>query len=159
MVSLLKKSELEFLGRFFLLFFIPYILLHVADVSPLSSAIAGVESSALSAAGFPASSSGSLLFVGESVYEIVPDCTGLVMVILLFALLYSTPLDSNRRLRGLLVFTPLLLAFNLARLAVTLLTGAWFGPTALEGAHVLLWFVDSAVVLLAWGRAAGVKLI
>jgi exosortase/archaeosortase family protein len=157
----LRREELAFLARFALLFGAPYLALHLVDVTPLAANIAHAQVAALSLAGVPAFADGPLLYVAGSpaVYQIVADCTGLVMVILLFALLWATPIDPRARLPALLAFAPFLLAFNLVRLAATLLVGAWHGPAALEAAHVALWFVDSGVVLALWARVAGVRLI
>lgn len=151
-------NSTRFLASFLILFFVPFALIHFLPLGFTGEAVAGVEESMLSTLGYGVERSGSLLRIGGvSYFDIVADCSGLVMVILFFALLYSTPCDCDR-LRALLVYSPVLLAFNLFRLLLTLLAHYHYGAAAFEFAHVALWFVDSAVVLACWSRATGVKL-
>lgn len=159
--SILQRASLRFLAVFALTFGVPYIVMQRVDLSIMTGWIAAFESWVLRSFSIPAFSVDSLIFIANSsaVYQIVAECTGLVMVILLFALLYSTPLDSRRRLRSLALYIPLLLAFNLLRLAVTFLAGSLVGPSALEPTHVALWFVDSGVVLAVWSESAQIRLL
>jgi len=95
---------------------------------------------------------------GKSGFEIIADCTGLVMVVLLFALLYSTESKADKP-RELAFYAPFLLAFNLVRLFATLLAHYHLGEAGFEAVHAALWFVDSGVVLWCWSRATGVRLL
>jgi len=151
-------NSTRFLASFLVLFFVPFALIHVVPMGFANEAVAGSEEFLLSTLGYQVEQSGSLLRIGaESYFDIIADCTGAVMVILFFALLYSTPCDCNR-LRALAIYSPLLLGFNLLRLLVTLLTHYHYGLAAFDLAHVALWFVDSGVVLACWSHATGVKL-
>jgi len=107
--------------------------------------------------GFAVSQNASLLFVEGVPFEIVADCTGLMMVFLLLALLWATPVDENRRLRAFLVWTPFLLGLNLLRMFITLFVGV-SAPQLMDAAHVALWFVDSGAVVLIWMHEAEVIL-
>ena len=150
----LARHEWVFLAKFAAFFSVPYALLHVLDLRLLTQPIASFESAFFNAAGVPSSAAASIIFAAGREFEIIPDCTGLVMVILLFALLWSTPIEEKRRRPFFAAGSIFLLAFNLARLFFTLWAGVAWGNAALEAVHVALWFVDSAVVLAVWAVAA-----
>ena len=145
----MREYEKAFLARFFIIFFALFAILLFAPPVPLNSAIAGIEASLMHSSGVPVAVDGTVLSLGASSAEIVNECSGLVMVILLASLLYSSDIPENRRRLALLAFTPFLLLFNIARLYATLY--AYFAAHQLfEAVHVILWFVDSAVVLACW---------
>ncbi|MFH1106616.1 MAG: archaeosortase/exosortase family protein [Candidatus Micrarchaeota archaeon] len=149
---LLDAGEKRFLARFLAIFFGLFAVLLLADLRALNEAIASVQAGLLALSGLPVVQHGILLSSGNSAATIVNECSGLVMVILLAALLYASQMPESRRRRTLLIFTPFLLAFNIARLFLTL--RAFFTAGALfDYVHVLLWFVDSAVVLSIWYMA------
>ena len=152
-----KPSPVEFVLKFALLFGIPYLLIHVINIGLVTNAVASAEALMFRAGGFSVSQNASLLFVNGFPFEIVADCTGLMMVFLLLALLWSTPVDAHRRLRALIVWTPFLLCFNLLRMFITLFVG-FSAPQTMDVAHVALWFVDSGAVVLIWLHEAEVVL-
>jgi exosortase/archaeosortase family protein len=146
----------SFLVRFLPAFFIPYLLIHFIPLEPLNSAVASTQNAFFDAAGFETELDGSLLVIRgatEARYRIITDCSGLVMVFLFAALLYA----SKPSWKALLIYSPLLLAFNLLRLFITLFAGVQH-PPLFEATHAFFWFVDSGVVLLAWSHATGVRL-
>ena len=150
----LARREWLFLIKFFALFLIPYALIHIIDLGWLTSAIASTESWLFNAAGIPSSVVGSEIIAAGTSYTIIADCTGLVMVAMLFALLWATPLKDKRRWLFLAIGVPFLLLFNLARLFVTLWAGVALGPVALEAVHLCFWFVDAAAAVAVWAKAA-----
>jgi exosortase/archaeosortase family protein len=154
----LRREEKSFLIKFALLFSIPYVLIHFLPLGFLTEFVAFAESKLVSFTGASAAAQGSTLLVDGKIFEIIPDCSGLVMIILFAALLYSTKLSAGKRARGMLLFIPLLFVFNLLRLFLTLMVGVAWGVDAFNAAHVVLWFVDSAVVLLAWAAASEIKI-
>lgn len=144
-----------FFPRFAVFFGVPYFVLHLFPLSFLLEKIARIESWALNALGYSSVQSGVLVSSNAAWFQIVPSCSGLVMVILLFALLYATAVKEP--LRFFVVFAPALFAFNLVRLfAVTAVGGTW-GMAAMEATHVWLWFVDAALVLFLWFVAFSVS--
>lgn len=153
------KENALFLVKFLVLFFVPYAFIHVVDLSAVNEAVAGVQGAMLNAAGLPTAVQGTHLAITvggrQAFFNMIIDCSGLMMVILFFALLYSTPIKRGR-LKWLLAFTPLLLAFNAVRLFVTIAAAVLYN--AFEVVHMALWFVDSAVVLLCWAFVAEIKL-
>ncbi|VVB67225.1 Transmembrane exosortase (Exosortase_EpsH) [Candidatus Norongarragalina meridionalis] len=152
-----KPSPIEFVLKFALLFGIPYILIHVVDIGLATNAVASVEAAMFRTGGFAVSQNAALLFVEGFPFEIVADCTGLMMVFLLLALLWATPVEEKRRVRAFLIWTPFLLGFNLLRMFVTLYVG-FSAPSLMDVAHVVLWFVDAGVVILIWMHEAEVVL-
>jgi len=152
-----KPSPVGFVLKFALLFGIPYAAMHFADTGLVTNAVASAEALMFRVGGFAVSQNASLLFVEGVPFEIVADCTGLMMVFLLLALLWATPVDENRRLRAFLVWTPFLLGLNLLRMFITLFVGV-SAPQLMDAAHVALWFVDSGAVVLIWMHEAEVIL-
>lgn len=156
----LSREQKFFLTRFPFYFLIPYALLLFLKLAFLTDSVASLEKIFLNAAGFNATAAGSILVVNNAVFEIIPDCTGLVMVFLFLALFYATPRASFVRKRGLpavACYCIALFAFNLLRLFATLAIGASWGEGALNAAHAALWFVDAGVVLAAWMHATRIK--
>ncbi len=146
---MLREHEKSFLAKFFILFSALYAILFFVDLPPLNSAVAGIETAILRASGVPVSLDGTTLQYGGYSARIVNECSGLVMVALLAALLFSSDIPEKRRWRAMAIFSPLLLLFNVARLYATLYVFFSIHPF-FEMTHVFLWFVDSAVVLACW---------
>lgn len=132
--------------------------------SLLNEAIAAFESAALAALGYANERAGALIFAkggNTNAFEIIVDCSGLVMIIMFLALYYATPnfaKNKNKPPRSPWIYLPLLFAFNLARLLATLVVGVRLGGSAMEATHFALWVVDSLVVLACWAHAKNVKL-
>lgn len=156
--NFLEKKEIVFLSKFFLLFFIPFAAIHVLPLDFISSAIALIQSTMLRGAGISAYSFGPFILSQGQVFKIIIDCTGLVMLILFFALLYSTKERRPGRKVQLIASILFLFAFNLFRLFITILSGLFFGENAINLVHPLLWFVDSGVVMLCWIWTAGIRI-
>lgn len=137
----------RFLLKFSLLFGLPYLALNIIPLKPLLETIAFLEALMLNQTGIAAQASGVIVSTSTQVFQIVPSCSGFVMIILSFALLYSTPV--NKPFRYLIVFSPALFAFNLLRLYAVLAVGtSW--PQLMEPLHCYLWFVDAGLVLFLW---------
>ncbi|MBI5229504.1 exosortase/archaeosortase family protein, partial [Candidatus Micrarchaeota archaeon] len=152
----LGKEEKEFLLKFAVLFIIPYVFIHFLSLDFLLGFIAEREASFLNALGYESKNIGQIVVSNGNPFKIIPDCSGLVMIILLFALVYATNIKEPRRTELFLLGALVLFIFNLFRLLLTILTGVWYGPVATEVTHFILWFVDAAVVLLLWAWAAGI---
>ncbi len=131
------------------------------DWSLLNEAIASFESSALAALGYANERAAAFIFANGSAFEVIVDCSGIVMIIMFLALYYSTgnlAKNKNKLPRSPWVYLPLLFLFNLARLLATLVVGISFGGSAMEVTHFALWFVDSGVVLACWAHAKNLEL-
>ncbi|MFH0835819.1 MAG: archaeosortase/exosortase family protein [Candidatus Micrarchaeota archaeon] len=150
-------ARLGFVIRFLPVFFIPFLVLSFLTWSPLTDFIAGAETVSLNYAGVQATASGSLISTPSINFLIIFECSGLVMLILLFALLFAHPPKKTNwvTVAGYGLF---LLFFNLVRLFFTLLAGIYFGDAVLGAVHVSLWFVDAGVVFWVWLRLTGIKI-
>ncbi|MBU1198047.1 archaeosortase/exosortase family protein [Candidatus Micrarchaeota archaeon] len=126
-----------------------FLVLIALDLSFLTQAIASIQRDMLGHVGTYVTQDGSSLQFGHYVVHIVAECSGFVMVILLAALLWSTPIPERKRWKALVLLTPFLLLFNLARLWLTILVFFYVFPY-FEIVHVSLWFIDSALVLGLW---------
>ena len=78
-------------------------------------------------------------------YDLGYRCTGLVVAAFLVVGLMALPLPRGRRLWGLLVGVPVVMAANLARLVSLYFVGVHL-PGAFDFAHLVLW--EAAMVLL-----------
>lgn len=144
-------EKTEFLAKFLPLYFIPFFLAaRVIPLEWLTNIIAAIESSLLTILGTPNTLSASNIFTSNVQFIIVPECTGLSMVILLFALLYATKINENKKLNALKVYTPILLLFNIFRLFLVLWLGSNYGNSTLNYAHPAFWFVDAGIVFAIW---------
>ncbi|MFQ5515093.1 MAG: archaeosortase/exosortase family protein [Myxococcota bacterium] len=111
----------------------------------------------LELAGGDARRSGSTLYFGGSAFRVIDECTGIEVMALFGAAILAFPSPWRRRLRGLAVGLPILIALNLVRM-VTLV---WLGASsarALELGHVYVWPVIVLTVALGlwlhWARLA-----
>ncbi|MBI5035909.1 exosortase/archaeosortase family protein [Candidatus Micrarchaeota archaeon] len=139
---------MHFFILFALLFGIPYyLLLYVLPLKPLLEAIASFLAFALNATGFTSTATGTLLASNDQLFEIVPSCSGFVMIILMFALLYSTPV--KKPLRFLALYAPVLFLFNIYRLYAAIALGSTW-PELAEPVHFYYWFIDAFLVLFLW---------
>jgi len=154
MLPHLSQIEKNFLLKFFAGFSLLYLLVQILPLEAFLQWLASTEAVLLNSAGVNALASATIISTPAIEFEIIRDCSGLLMVALLAALLYAT--NSRNSLKTLLLFAPLLVAFNLFRLLITLFVGTRFGSGALEAVHFSLWIVDSLIVLLIWARAEGI---
>ncbi|HLC48083.1 MAG TPA: archaeosortase/exosortase family protein [Candidatus Norongarragalinales archaeon] len=154
---MLKKGEIGFLAKFLALISILFLLLKTVQMGFLLEWIASWEYGALRFLNLPAILDGATIALPSVKIRIVPECSGLFMPILLAALLWSTKIEAGKRIRYMLIFTPLLFLFNLIRLFATIFTLA-VAPGLFDLMHITLWFVDSAIVLLIWMDAQGIKI-
>ena len=155
----LKQAELVFLKKFFSLFVVLFALVLFAPLQPLLEAIAAAQAGILSFFGVAAVAQGTILHAGPLVFEIVNECSSLVMLAMLVALLFAA--DGSRKInfvQAIAIAFPLLFAFNLLRLALTIGAGAAYGESVLEAVHFSLWIVDALVVLALWMKLSGIGL-
>ncbi|NUN11663.1 exosortase/archaeosortase family protein [Candidatus Micrarchaeota archaeon] len=150
---MVNKKEKLFLAKFFTSFFIPFFLLELIDTSLLTNAIAGFENYFLSKLVYT-ELNGSTIFANNILFQIVTECSGLVMLLLFASLIYST--EAKNKLKNFLLLAPVVFVFNLLRLFVTLLFGVFYGQQAIEVVHVLFWFIDAGVVFLLWMHVVGI---
>lgn len=146
----LSKKQRDFAISFTLLSLAAFALIKILPLAPLNNAVAGAQQGILSSLGFNVMRDGTTLVVGNAAFDIVSECTGLVMIAIFLALLYSTGLKLEHS--KIALYLAFFFVFNLARLAVTLAVGAQYGLNVLDVVHPVLWFVDSGIVFGAWAK-------
>ena len=130
-----------------------FILIKILPLDFLNIIVAQLQETILSQAGFSVVRDATSLTVGKAAFEIIVDCTGLVMMIMFVSLLYST--ETRVSIPKILGYFAFFFIFNLFRLAFTIAIGANYGGNAIDIAHPVLWFVDSGVVFAAWAKEYG----
>lgn len=150
---LLSGKEKHFIFFFIVVFSAIFAVLKFTEPRPVSLFVAELQQSILSSAGYSVLRDGTNLVVNNAGFEIVVDCSGLVMMAMFFALLYSTKTRiPHLRMLGYFAF---FFAFNLLRIAFTIAVGAEYGNNAIDVVHPALWFVDSGLVFACWGKEYG----
>ncbi len=144
----LAEQEKTFILKFLISFAVLFAAVLALPLAPLLEWIAQTEAGWLSSAGIDAFAEGPVVHANGAEFEIVNECSSLVMVALLAALLFAGGKKSDWR--ALAIGAPLLFAFNLLRLFATMAVGAAWGAAATDSVHYLLWLVDSALVLGIW---------
>lgn len=150
---MISEKEKKFLLVFFASFAALYLAVQLLPINFFLNWLAGTEAELLKFLGVQATAGQALVFTPTAEFEIIRDCSGLVMVALLAALLLAT--GSKKIFGTLALFAPLLVIFNVFRLLATLFVGARFGSAALEAAHFSFWIADTALVLLIWAHGEG----
>lgn len=150
-----QGTPLQFLSRFLLVFLPLYALIELSTIyysnNFLTQIIATTQSQILNAIGINVIQIGNILTTKNATFEIIPDCTGFMLIAMLAALLYATRSVTNEyKLNVLLLGGAALLIFNLIRLATTIYIFVNFGQTVFEITHLLLWIIDSLIVLAIW---------
>ena len=127
--------------RFVLAFLVSYVLLRytlgILLQSPLASLVALITG---------CSASGHAVLCGYNEYVIVPECTGVVSVALLIAMLYVLPIERSRAVRAAVFGSLFLLVLNVFRVAALVaFTRSIFSFDVL---HTLFWFASPLLVIL-----------
>lgn len=141
----------KFLLYFSAIFFVPYLLI-IYEILPtytINKWIADVLFISLSQS-FPIFLFDNHILSDSISFTIVPDCSGFVMISMFFALVMSSNSKITKKITSIIIISPFLFLFNLLRLFLTLYIGLSFGKFAFEITHILLWFIDSGVVILFW---------
>ena len=105
--------------------------------------------------GTPAVAEGSVLSAGSLRFAVVPDCTPVGPLLLLWGATVVFPAPWRARLLGMAVGALVLTGLNFVRLVTLVLIGL-ARPEALEFAHILVWqsimIVAAIGVWMAWLR-------
>jgi len=89
---------------------------------------------------------GNAIVCGYNDYEIVPECTGIVSIVLLLSLLLVLPLDRSKKIRTAVFGSLFLYILNLFR--VYALIGLSESIFAFDLLHLLFWFASPVIVIL-----------
>lgn len=141
-----RKKAAVFLIKFFLIYAVLQALLFVFPIMPLLEFIAGTEASWLGL-----QSQGNIVMANSHGFEIAENCSGLVSVSVLAAIVFS--LSRPELHRKILLFAAgalFLFPLNLLRVYFVLLAAVKIGPGIAEALHVATWFVTSAAIIAVW---------
>lgn len=122
---------------------------------PLSLAYAGVAGGALRLGGIEASTSGSLIFLPNLSIEIVHQCTGIGVAVLLFAAVLAFPSSWRAKLVGIGLSFAIMAVVNLVRI-LSLCWVGMYSVSLLEIGHLYVWppvvMMAAVATLLLWIR-------
>jgi exosortase/archaeosortase family protein len=141
-------NPIAFLAKFAASFAALYAIVLWLPLGAWLEFVAAVEAKLVTTASVPATSAATTIACASQQFEIVAECSGLVMVSLLASLLYAT--GARNAGKTLLWAAPALIAFNLLRLFGTLYLACTLGAFALEPTHFAFWIVDALAVLAIW---------
>jgi exosortase H (IPTLxxWG-CTERM-specific) len=132
-----------------------HVILEDVCVMGLTRSVAQVIAACVTLFGNPAAVTGDVVSLDGRSVRIVRDCIGLDVLALYCAGVLAFPSPIQRRLVGLAVGVPILIALNLVRLVSLVYVAAWFG-SVLDVAHVWVWplimLVASMILWLSWAR-------
>jgi exosortase H (IPTLxxWG-CTERM-specific) len=132
-----------------------HVLLDDALTTAFVRRVASAVAALTRLGGAPASASDDVVSYGTISVRIVPDCTGLDMLVLYAAGVLAFPAACRQKLTGLAVGLPVLTALNLVRMVTLVYVAAW-SRSALEYGHVWVWplllLAASTALWMAWVR-------
>lgn len=138
-----------FFGLWAILWAIPYVLgtfpPGVKRLCPITAAWLG---NILSLLGFQTAVDGVSVNFGSTGLTIIAECTGYTAMALFFSVVVAYPSPIAKKLIGLAIGIPLILAFNMFRLVVMAVVLA-YKPQYFELAHLYFWQVALIIFVVA----------
>ena len=135
-----------FLVKFFVIYSVLQTAILLAPLDPLKGGIASLEAGALGL-----ESEGNKIYFKGGIAEIVANCTGLMSISVLAAIVFSLKKPAFKKKTGLFaVGAALLFPLNLLRVYFVLLAAIAFELETFETIHTATWFAMSAAILLLW---------
>jgi len=152
-----EKKALVFLVKFFAIYSVLQYLIIAMPLAWLKQWIAGFEAGML---GLEAV--GNAILLQGHRFEIVANCTGLMGISVLAAIIFSLRRPGLKAKAVVFAFGALILfPLNLFRVYLVLLAATVWGAGVAETLHVFTWFTTSALILGLWyyitKKAAGKK--
>jgi exosortase/archaeosortase family protein len=81
--------------------------------------------------------------------ELIPECAGVVeMLIFVIMILVFRGVGREAKIRGILIFLPVIFFENIARLAVLYPMSQWFGVDTMWSLHSFIWHYGQLLILL-----------
>lgn len=141
-----QKRAIVFLAKFFLIYAALQALVLLLPMNSLLEFIAGTEASWL---GLQAQ--GNAILFDSHNFEIAENCSGLVSISVLAAIIFSLRKPELRKKIALFAFgTAILFPLNLLRVYFVLLAAISFNAEIAETLHVATWFITSAIIIVLW---------
>ncbi len=141
-----SRKALFFLLKFFAIYAVLQLLILNAPIESLKEWIAFIE-----AQGLGLESVGNrVLFQGHG-FEIVANCTGLMGISVLAAIVFALRKPDLKRKAVLFAFGAMVLfPLNLVRVYFVIWAALSFGIQFSEAIHVLTWFLSAGLILGLW---------
>ncbi|MCR4335307.1 MAG: exosortase/archaeosortase family protein [archaeon] len=140
------KRYLIFLLKFFVIFLFLEFFIFATNLTFLQEFIAKTQ-----AEFFGLRYAGNFVFVSDGIFEIVPECTGIVSTSILASIIFS--LKKPEMKKKLLIFGlgfVLLFIVNYLRVLSIIWIGMEYGIENAEILHVTSWFASSGLVIALW---------
>ena len=138
-----------FFGLWAALWAVPYVLRTfppgVQNLCPITASWLG---GVLSLLGFKVTVEGVMVTFGSSGLTIIAECTGYTALVLFLSVVVAYPSPVSKKLIGLAIGFPLILAFNLLRLVIMALVLA-YKPQYFDFAHLYFWQVALIIFVVA----------
>jgi exosortase/archaeosortase family protein len=142
-----EKDLKRFLINFFLVFIPLYVILLAWDPFFLREFVARSSAWLMNAAVTENAGIVSVVYRGED-YGIAGSCTGIVSISIFAGLVNSLKLKPIKKVGYALLSTPLFIALNVLRIAVSLYLGG--GGPLTETLHFSLWIVSVWLILVLY---------
>jgi len=142
----LNKKYLLFLVKFFAIFLFLEFFVFGTNLTFLQEFIAKTQADF-----FGLKNVKNFIFISDGIFEIVPECTGIVSTSILASIIFS--LKKPEMKKKLLIFGlgfMLLFIVNYLRVLSIVWVGIEFGMETAETLHIISWFVSSGIVLALW---------
>lgn len=145
----IKKFEQKaavFLIKFFLIYAVLQTLILVAPLEPLQNSIASFEAGL-----FGLEPEGNSIAFDSQRFEIVANCTGLMGISVLAAIIFAlTKPGLKKKLALFAGGTAILFPLNLLRVYIVIAVAMTLDPNMAETLHTITWFTTSALILGLW---------
>ena len=141
-----KKKAIIFLIKFFVIYAILQFLILALPIGFIENGIAEIEANAIGEG-----AEGNLIELEGHSFQIVPNCTGLVGISVLAAIIFALRKPELKKKLALLAIGALILfPLNLLRVYFVLWASIAFNPEIGETLHMATWFIAAAAILVIW---------
>ena len=151
-----SKQRLSPVVRFILLFLLGLIVLGAAyahltasyhdTLVPMMHATANIVGFLLSIFSSSVSYNGAYCILEGFAVQIIDECTGLLEMVIFLAAVLSFGTTVRKKALGLLIGIPAIYLFNIARIIVLVVVGAYW-PSAFNFMHIYFWQVTLILMI------------
>lgn len=152
----LKKQEIiKYITTYALITIglISIYLLFQENLAFLNNLTAGALSLLLNIFGINSTHAGIAVVASGFSCNIIDECTGIYEILVYTACVLAYPTSTNKKLAGIAMGTPLLLAINMVRMSFLVFIGIW-NADLFDFFHYIIWQITLilfvALVLLLW---------
>ncbi len=141
-----KKKAILFLIKFFVIYTVLQFLILALPIGFIENGIAEIEANAIGAR-----TEGNLIEWNGQSFQIVPNCTGLVGISVLAAIIFALRKPKLKKKLALLAIGALILfPLNLLRVYFVLWVSITFNAGIGEILHMITWFITAGAILAVW---------